>query len=420
MRKTLAGMAAMFIAGTCAAIDTTAATTLKLNRSNTGGLFSSLTNAPSWTANAGGTATAPQLMDADVSPNTDAAGYDYYVGDGKNLRTFKIDANVSPYAGKLITFGGRSLHIGPTGVLWPACTYEKFPLQIADLHFLESSKVQLSTSCGITNSAVTVESTSSNPMKIVNGTANSTFRWSLFDCTLTGDASASILVDGVSANGITEFFYRGDGSGYLGTIRGDSLNKVVTVMLGKGTDLSHATINLGATNAAASATLSMDQGANISVGTLNLFSHGYTSSDKSVSTFETVNVYDGGYVVNKTSGTMTIGTLNQSGGEVTINSSNRINPRTHHLTGGRVVIGQKATATISTVNPTDAEVSFRYNYNTTDHCYGCVNITNSFAGPVTLVLDSNYLYEFTKVGCTPQTLHLSRWRSTANTGVYIC
>ena len=407
MRKTLAGMAAMFIAGAaCAAIDTTAATTLKLNRTNNGGTFSSLTNAPSWTANAGGTAVAPQQMNADVSPHPDAGGYDYYVGDGKSLRTFKIDASVSPYKGKLITFGGRSLHIGPTGVLWPACTYEKFPLQITDLHFLESSKVQLSTSCGITNSAVTVESSSSNPTLIVNGTANSTFRWSLFDCTLTGDASASILVDGVSANGgAVEFFYRGDGSGYLGTIRGDSLNKVVTVMLGKGTDLSHATIDLGATNAAASATLSMDQGATISVGTLNLYSHGYTSNDKSVSTFGTVNVYDGGYVVNKSSGgTMTIGTLNQSGGEVTINSANRINPQTYNITGGRVVIGQKATVTVSTVNPTAAEVSFRYNYNTTDHCYGCVNITNSFAGPVTLVLDSNYLYEFTKVGCTPQTL----------------
>ena len=390
--------------GAFAAIDTTAATTLKLNHSNTGGYLSALTNKNHWVANAGGTAVAPQLMDADISPNAAAAGYDYYVGDGKNLRTFKIDGT-SPYKDKLITFGGRSLHIGPTGVLWPACTYEKFPLQIADLHFLESSKVQLSTSCGITNSAVTVESSSSNPTLIVNGTANSTFRWSLFDCTLTGDASASILVDGVSANGgTTEFFYRGDGSGYLGTIRGDSLNKVVTVLLGKGTDLSHATIDLGATNAAASATLSMDQGANISVGTLNLFSHGYTSNDKSVSTFETVNVYDGGYVVNKTGGTMTIGTLNQSGGEVTINSSNRINPQAHHITGGRVVIGQKATVTVSTVNPTAAEVSFRYNYNTTDHCYGCVNITNSFAGPVTLVLDSNYLYEFTKVGCTPQTL----------------
>lgn len=391
--------------GAFALIDTTAATTLKLNHSNTGGYLSALTNKNHWVANAGGTAVAPQLMDADISPNAAAAGYDYYVGDEKSLRTFKIDGT-SPYKDKLITFGGRSLHIGPTGVLWPACTYDKFPLQIADLHFLESSKVHLSTSCGITNSAVTVESSSSNPMRIINNTANSTFRWSLFDCTLTGDASASILVDGVSANGgTTEFFYRGDGSGYLGTIRGDSLNKVVTVMLGKGTDLSHATISLGATNAAASATLSMDQGANISVGTLNLYSHGYTSNDKSVSTFGTVNVYDGGYVVNKSSGgTMTIGTLNQSGGEVTINSANRINPQTYNITGGRVVIGQKATVTVSTVNPTDAEVSFRYNYNTTDHCYGRVNITDSFAGPVTLVLDSNYLYEFTKEGCTPQTL----------------
>ena len=69
--------------GAFAMIDTTAATTLKLNRSNTGGTFSSLTNAPSWTANAGGTAVEPQLMDADVSPHPDAAGYDYYVGDGR-------------------------------------------------------------------------------------------------------------------------------------------------------------------------------------------------------------------------------------------------------------------------------------------------------------------------------------------------
>lgn len=403
MRKTLAGMAAMFIAGTCAAIDTTAATTLKLNRTNNGGTFSSLTNTPSWTANAGGTAVAPQLMDADVSPHPDASGYDYYVGDGKNLRTFKIDANVSPYAGKLITFGGRSLHIGPTGVFWPACTYEKFPLQIPDLHFLESSSVRLSTSCGITNSAVTVESSSCNPMRIGDNTANALFWWSLFDCTLTGDASASILVDGTNGTGAVGFFYRGDGSGYLGTIWGNSLKKDVSVQLGKGTDLSHATIDLGATNAAASATLKMDSGADVSVGTLNLFDKSQTSNDGSTSTFGTVNVY-GGNIVNKTSGRMNMGTLNQHGGEVTINSANRVNPQTHHLTGGRVVIGQKATVTISTVNPTDAEVSFRYNYNTDEHRYGCVNITNSFAGPVTLVLDSGCVSEFTLGGITPQTL----------------
>ena len=80
------------------ALDTTAATTLTLNHNNNGGYLSSLTNAAHWTANAGGTATAPQLMDADISPNPDAAGYDYYVGNGYNLRTFKIDAATSPYA----------------------------------------------------------------------------------------------------------------------------------------------------------------------------------------------------------------------------------------------------------------------------------------------------------------------------------
>ena len=397
--------AAVCCTGSCAfaAIDTTAATTLKLNHSNTGGYLSALTNKNHWVANAGGTAVAPQLMDADISPNPDAAGYDYYVGDGKSLRTFKIDGT-SPYKDKLITFGGRSLHIGPTGVLWPACTFEKFPLQIADLHFLESSTVKLSTSCGITNSAVTVESSSSNPMRIGDNAANATFWWSLFDCTLTGDASASILVDGMKGTGEAGFFYRGDGSGYLGTIRGNSLNKNVTVQLGKGTDLSHATIDLGATNAAASATLKMDSGATVSVGTLNLFDKSETSNDGSTSTFGTVNVYAGGSIVNKTSGRMNMGTLNQRGGEVTINSANRVNPLVHHLTGGRVVIGQKATVTISTVNPTDAEVSFRYNYNTDEHRYGCVNITNSFAGPVTLVLDSGCVSEFTLGGITPQTL----------------
>ena len=90
------------------ALDTTASTTLTLNRNNTGGYLSSLTNAANWTANAGGTATAPQLMDADISANSDAAGYDYYVGNGYGLRTFKIDETVSPYAGKLITFGRSS------------------------------------------------------------------------------------------------------------------------------------------------------------------------------------------------------------------------------------------------------------------------------------------------------------------------
>ena len=100
--------AAVCCTGSCAfaAIDTTAATTLKLNHSNTGGYLSALTNKNHWVANAGGTAVAPQLMDADISPNPDAAGYDYYVGDGKSLRTFKIDGT-SPYKDKLITFGGR-------------------------------------------------------------------------------------------------------------------------------------------------------------------------------------------------------------------------------------------------------------------------------------------------------------------------
>ena len=374
------------------ALDTTATTTLTLNRNNNGGYLSSLTNATHWTANAGGTATAPQLMDADVSANPDAAGYDYYVGNGYNLRTFKIDESVSPYAGKLITFGGRSLHVG--GVFWPACAYEKFPLQILDLHFLESSRISLSTSCGLTNSSVTVEAPASKPFRIYNDNSNANFVFSFFDCTLAGDASADILVGGSGVNGNSTLFYSGNGNGFLGTIRCETGSKTSTLQLGKGTDLSHATITLRAVSGSSAATLLMDQGANISVGTLNLYNCGKTSSDSATSTFGTVNVYAGGSVLNKTSGRMNIGTLNQSGGEVTINSSNRINPQTHNLTGGRVVIGQKATATISTLNPTDAEVSFRYNYNTDEHRYGCVNVTNSFVGPVTLVVDSSGMGEF--------------------------
>ncbi len=376
------------------ALDTSAATTLTLNRNNTGGYLSSLTNAAHWTANAGGTATAPQLMDADISANPDAAGYDYYVGNGYNLRTFKIDEATSPYAGKLITFGGRSLHVGP-GVFWPACSFEKFPLRVADLHFREDSKIYLSTHCGLTNSTITVESSASKPFRIYNsGNSSANLKFSFHDCTLIGNASADILVGGSGVTGNSTVFYSGDSSGYFGTIRCETVGKTSTLELDKGTDLSHATITLKATSGNAAATLTMNSGANISVGTLNLYNCGKTSSDSATSTFGTVNVYAGGSVLNKTSGRMNIGTLNQSGGEVTINSSNRINPQTHNLTGGRVVIGQKATATISTLNPTDAEVSFRYNYNTDEHRYGCVNVTNSFVGPVTLVVDSSGMGEF--------------------------
>ena len=385
------------------ALDTSAATTLTMNRNNTGGYVSSLTNAAHWTANAGGTATAPQLMDADISANPDAAGYDYYVGNNYSLRTFKIDESVSPYAGKLITFGGRSLHVGP-GAFWPACSFEKFPLRIADLHFREESKINLSTSCGLTNSTITVEASANKPLQIANGgNSGVVFKFSLYDSTLIGNASANILVGG-AGYGPSAFFYSGNSSGYLGTIRCETGGKTSTLELDKGTDLSHATITLKATSGSAAATLTMNQGATISVGTLNLYNCGQTSNDKSTSTIGTVNVYEGGNIVNKTSGMMTIGTLNQSGGEVTINSSNRINPQTHNLTGGRVVIGQRATANVTTVNSSAAEVSFRYNYNTEYHCYGRVNVTGSFTGPVTLVLDSSGMGEFYQRLTSPQTV----------------
>jgi hypothetical protein len=376
------------------ALDTSAATTLTLNRNNTGGYLSSLTNASHWTANAGGTATAPQLMDADVSPNPDAAGYDYYIPSGNNLRTFKIDATTSPYADKLITFGGRSLHV--SGVFWPASAYEKFPLRIADLHFRDESKVNLSTSCGLTNSAITVEASANNPLKIYNsGNSGVDFALSLFDCSLTGNASANILVGGSGVKGHSTLFYKGDGSGFLGTITCETAGKTSTLQLGKGTDLSHATITLKATSGSSAATLSMDQGATISVGTLNLYNYGQTSNDKSTSTFGTVNVYGGGSLINKTAGgTMTIGTLNQSGGQTAFGANTRIQPQAFHVTGGKVVVGQLATVDVTTVNGSAGNVTFGFNYNTDEHRYGCANVTNSFAGPVTLLLDSVGMGEF--------------------------
>ena len=344
------------------AIDTTAATTLILNRNNTGGYLSSLTNAANWTANAGGTATAPQLMDADISANPDATGYDYYVGNNYSLRTFKIDDAVSPYAGKLITFGGRSLHVGP-GAFWPACAYEKFPLRIADLHFRDESRVNLSTSCGLTNSAITVEASANKPLQIANGgNSGVVFKFSLFNSTLVGNASANILVGG-AGYGPSAFFFSGDSSGYLGTIRCETGGKTSTLELDKGTDLSHATITLKATSGSAAATLSMNQGATISVGTLNLYNCGQTSNDKSTSTIGTVNVYGGGSLINKSAGgTMTIGTLNQSGGQTAFNSARRIQPQAFHVTGGKVVVGQLATVDVTTVNGAVGNVVFSFNY----------------------------------------------------------
>jgi len=376
------------------ALDTSAATTLTLNRNNTGGYLSSLTNAANWTANAGGTATAPQLMDADISANPDAAGYDYYVGNGYNLRTFKIDETVSPYAGKLITFGGRSLHV--SGVFWPASAYEKFPLRIADLHFREDSKIYLSTHCGLTNSTITVESSASKPFRIYNsGNSSANFRLAFYDCTLIGNASADILVGGSGITGNSTVFFSGDSSGYLGTIRCETVGKTSTLELDKGTDLSHATITLKATSGSSAATLTMNQGATISVGTLNLYNCGQTSNDKSTSTFGTVNVYGGGNLVNKTAGgTMTIGTLNQSGGQTTFGANTRIQPQAFHLTGGKVVVGQLATVDVTTVNGSAGNVTFGFNYNTDEHRYGCANVTGSFAGPVTLILDSAGMGEF--------------------------
>ena len=378
------------------ALDTTAATTLTLNYNNNGGYVSSLTNASHWTANAGGTATAPQLMDADVSPNPDAAGYDYYVGNNYSLRTFKIDAATSPYADKLITFGGRSLHVGP-GAFWPACAYEKLPLRIADLHFREESRVSLSTSCGLTNSTITVESSASKPLLIANGgNSGVEFKFSLYASTLVGNASANILVGG-AGYGPSAFFFSGNSSGYLGTIRCETGGKTSTLELDKGTDLSHATITLKATSGSAAATLSMNQGTTISVGTLNLYNYGQTSNDKSTSTFGTVNVYGGGTLMNKTAGgTMTIGTLNQSGGQTTFGANTCIQPQAFHITGGKLVIGQKATVGITTVNGASGNVTFGFNYNTDEHRYGCANVTNSFAGPVTLLLDATGLTEFYK------------------------
>ena len=62
------------------------------------------------------------------------------------------------------------------------------------------------------------------------------------------------------------------------------------------------------------------------------------------------SINGGGFAYKTAGGMMTIGTLNQSGGQTTFGANTCIQPQAFHVTGGKMVVGQLATVDVTTVN----------------------------------------------------------------------
>lgn len=362
------------------AFDPNAATTFTM-KSGDNNFCSSFTN-KNWKAQSGVTPVAPQLMDdpfQDALPNPAAAGFDYYTA-GYTLRTFKYDVSPTPLP-TVITFGGRSLYVG-TGGFQSGCQYYQFPLSVADLHFLENSSVKLNCAYGLTNSTITIDATTAKPMKILNtnGGGKNSFKFELFDCTLKGGSDARIVIAPNTAsngNGPVEVYYRGDGSDYLGRIDVDSTGYVdlaTTLRLGRDTSLENATINVGRHG-----TLTKDGSAEVVVGM--------------------VNISTNGTLPNFTSGKVLVKNLTMTDGSISYDADRHFETERAMIRGGYVTIGQRATAVISDIDGSQGNIRLHYNYNLAEHRNGCVDVTNSFVGPVTLELDSEFIKDTLTNGC---------------------
>lgn len=166
----------------------TGANTMQLTTASNGN-NNGFTNATHWTAIGGGAVVTPCTMSAPLAPNPDAANCDYWIPSGKSMRTHKdSNSNILPKGAKPMVVGGRSWHLG--GSITPATSFENAPLKFPDLYLYDASAFTLNTTCGLSNTTVTVMSDWNNPhyMKPTGTGMAFTFK----GCTLKGEAGSGL------------------------------------------------------------------------------------------------------------------------------------------------------------------------------------------------------------------------------------
>lgn len=338
---------------------------------------SSFTNAASWTAKSGVTRVAPQLMEQNTPPNPAAADFDYYVPADMTIRTLKDYRATVPY----IKFGGRSLHVA--GTFQAGNNYANYPIGGIDLHFLAGSTASLNATLGVTNCTISVETTQSKPLTIKQSQGSDVYSFVVYDSTLVGAETAWIrLAGGTEAKGPVKWYYRGDGSGYRGTIELDATkgyNHALTLSLGRDTSLENAAVIL-ATNA----TLSVDEltGSVVKIGT--------------------VTVSANGQITLPTTATIEIGSLCLPSDAMARFVAPKLKVGTYNLTddiaGGTLSVPAKATLVFGNVGATQQNpLVFAFAYDTEAHTNGQVIVNGTFTGPATIRLDSDFANDCFKV-----------------------
>lgn len=195
----------------------TGANTMKLTTKSDGN-NNGFTNATHWTAIGGGAVVTPCSMSAPLAPNPDAANCDYWIPSGIDMRTHKDShSNIFPEGAKPMVVGGRSWHLG--GSITPATSFGSAPLMFPDLYLYDASFFKLNTTCGLSNTTVTVMSAWNNPhyMKPTGNGMSFTFK----GCTLKGEAGSGLkLTTENSSTTAAAFYYFVDSdlSGFKGEL----------------------------------------------------------------------------------------------------------------------------------------------------------------------------------------------------------
>ena len=195
----------------------TGANTMQLTTASNGN-NNGFTNATHWTAIGGGAVVTPCTMSAPLAPNPDAANCDYWIPSGKSMRTHKdSNSNILPKGAKPMVVGGRSWHLG--GSITPATSFENAPLKFPDLYLYDASAFTLNTTCGLSNTTVTVMSDWNNPhyMKPTGTGMAFTFK----GCTLKGEAGSGLKLttDNNSTTAAAYYYFvDSDLSGFKGEL----------------------------------------------------------------------------------------------------------------------------------------------------------------------------------------------------------
>ena len=381
MKKLMMAAVALAVASAQADWDgKDALTTLKQN-SKDSGTVTSITNATRWSTNAGATIspTAPCLPGSGA-PNPDAANIDYY--SATVMRTYKQDGTAFPKFTGESHWGGKSLHMGPGGDLQYAGEYPSQRMRIDDLWFHENSKMTLNANNGLTNSTITIASTSALPFSFdINcGTDDNTpafCRWQ--ECTLKGDADAVIWIPTAPANNSHKcgmmLEFSGNGDQFYGTFKIGSIDyktmstngyhqKATGYKPRYGASMANATFDLYVHGAIRN----VDEGMTANVGTVNL--RGGIFNSTAMVHAKVVNIYANN-ATTRFGSTLTADKVNI-------------------YSDAPIEIASDREQTIGELNSASGQATIKFYYSKDNHAMGVVRVTDKFVGPVTLELDTNF------------------------------